>query len=224
MARLPAWAGAGRHGKAGHGKGDDPSLGRQAAHRSGALIEPHAQPRPELLDVEAEPYQDRDAEDDDHDEGLGPHLDSSLGGGVCLATGLPFLRRAVLKQEDLVHGFPELPGQPEDQCQGRIVPRVLDRVNGLPRDADRPGQVFLGEAGAGPEFSREGRAVRDAGGPRKLSSTIRLWLLLPEYRLRDPAHAASGPMGGPIMETAVLTQIVRTLAIQATSGCPSRQA
>jgi hypothetical protein len=31
-------------------------------------------------------------------------------------------------------------------------------------------------------------------------------------------------MGGPIMETAVLTQIVRTLAIQATSGCPSRQA
>ena len=29
--------------------------------------------------------------------------------------------------------------------------------------------------------------------------------------LRDPAHAASGPMGGTIMETAVLSEIVRTL-------------
>lgn len=29
--------------------------------------------------------------------------------------------------------------------------------------------------------------------------------------LRDPQHAASGPMGGPIMETAVLCEIVRTL-------------
>ncbi|MCJ7594729.1 MAG: ATP-binding protein [Desulfobacterales bacterium] len=29
--------------------------------------------------------------------------------------------------------------------------------------------------------------------------------------LRDPAHAASGPMGGPIMETAVLSEIVKTL-------------
>ncbi len=29
--------------------------------------------------------------------------------------------------------------------------------------------------------------------------------------LRDPGHAASGPMGGPLMETAVLTEIVRTL-------------
>ena len=29
--------------------------------------------------------------------------------------------------------------------------------------------------------------------------------------LKDPEHAASGPMGGPIMETAVLSEIVRTL-------------
>jgi len=29
--------------------------------------------------------------------------------------------------------------------------------------------------------------------------------------LKDPAHAASGPMGGPIMETAVLSEIVKTL-------------
>ncbi len=29
--------------------------------------------------------------------------------------------------------------------------------------------------------------------------------------LRDPEHAASGPMGGPIMETAVLSEITRTL-------------
>jgi uncharacterized protein len=29
--------------------------------------------------------------------------------------------------------------------------------------------------------------------------------------LKDPAHAASGPMGGAIMETAVLTEIVKTL-------------
>ncbi len=29
--------------------------------------------------------------------------------------------------------------------------------------------------------------------------------------LRNPGHAASGPMGGPLMETAVLTEIVRTL-------------
>jgi len=29
--------------------------------------------------------------------------------------------------------------------------------------------------------------------------------------LRDPEHAASGPMGGPIMETAVLSEVVRTL-------------
>ena len=28
--------------------------------------------------------------------------------------------------------------------------------------------------------------------------------------LRDPAHAASGPMGGAIMETAVLSEIVKT--------------
>jgi hypothetical protein len=30
--------------------------------------------------------------------------------------------------------------------------------------------------------------------------------------LKDPAHAASGPLGGPIMETAVLSEIVKTLA------------
>ena len=30
-------------------------------------------------------------------------------------------------------------------------------------------------------------------------------------RLKDPEHAASGPMGGAIMETAVLSEIVRTL-------------
>lgn len=29
--------------------------------------------------------------------------------------------------------------------------------------------------------------------------------------LKDPTHAASGPMGGPIMETAVLSEIVKTL-------------
>jgi uncharacterized protein len=29
--------------------------------------------------------------------------------------------------------------------------------------------------------------------------------------LKDPEHAASGPMGGPIMETAVVSEIVRTL-------------
>jgi uncharacterized protein len=29
--------------------------------------------------------------------------------------------------------------------------------------------------------------------------------------LKDPAHAASGPLGGAIMETAVLTEIVKTL-------------
>lgn len=29
--------------------------------------------------------------------------------------------------------------------------------------------------------------------------------------LKDPEHAASGPMGGPIMETAVLSEIIRTL-------------
>ena len=29
--------------------------------------------------------------------------------------------------------------------------------------------------------------------------------------LKDPAHAASGPMGGPIMETAVLSEILKTL-------------
>ena len=29
--------------------------------------------------------------------------------------------------------------------------------------------------------------------------------------LKDPGHAASGPMGGPIMETAVLSEIVKTL-------------
>lgn len=29
--------------------------------------------------------------------------------------------------------------------------------------------------------------------------------------LKDPVHAASGPMGGPIMETAVLSEIVKTL-------------
>jgi predicted AAA+ superfamily ATPase len=29
--------------------------------------------------------------------------------------------------------------------------------------------------------------------------------------LKDPAHAASGPLGGPIMETAVLSEIVKTL-------------
>jgi len=29
--------------------------------------------------------------------------------------------------------------------------------------------------------------------------------------LRDPEHAASGPMGGPIMETAVLSELVKTL-------------
>ncbi len=29
--------------------------------------------------------------------------------------------------------------------------------------------------------------------------------------LRDPEHAASGPMGGAIMETAVLSEVVRTL-------------
>ena len=29
--------------------------------------------------------------------------------------------------------------------------------------------------------------------------------------LRDPEHAASGPMGGAIMETAVLSEIVKTL-------------
>ena len=29
--------------------------------------------------------------------------------------------------------------------------------------------------------------------------------------LRDPEHAASGPMGGAVMETAVLSEIVRTL-------------
>jgi len=29
--------------------------------------------------------------------------------------------------------------------------------------------------------------------------------------LKDPQHAASGPMGGPIMETAVVSEIVRTL-------------
>ena len=32
--------------------------------------------------------------------------------------------------------------------------------------------------------------------------------------LRDPEHAASGPMGGPIMETAVLSEIIRTLTHQ----------
>ncbi len=30
--------------------------------------------------------------------------------------------------------------------------------------------------------------------------------------LRDPLHAASGPMGGPILESAVLAEIVKTLA------------
>jgi len=29
--------------------------------------------------------------------------------------------------------------------------------------------------------------------------------------LKDPEHAASGPMGRPIMETAVLSEIVKTL-------------
>jgi hypothetical protein len=29
--------------------------------------------------------------------------------------------------------------------------------------------------------------------------------------LKDPGHAASGPMGDPIMETAVLSEIVKTL-------------
>lgn len=29
--------------------------------------------------------------------------------------------------------------------------------------------------------------------------------------LKDPEHAASGPLGGPIMETAVLSEIVKTL-------------
>ena len=29
--------------------------------------------------------------------------------------------------------------------------------------------------------------------------------------LKDPEHAASGPMGGAIMETAVLSEIIRTL-------------
>jgi uncharacterized protein len=29
--------------------------------------------------------------------------------------------------------------------------------------------------------------------------------------LKDPKHAVSGPMGGPIMETAVLSEIVKTL-------------
>ncbi len=32
--------------------------------------------------------------------------------------------------------------------------------------------------------------------------------------LRDPIHAASGPMGGPIFETAVLSEIVKTLIHQ----------
>ena len=35
-------------------------------------------------------------------------------------------------------------------------------------------------------------------------------------RLRDPVHAASGPMGGAIMETAVLSEIVRTLTHRGT--------
>ena len=30
--------------------------------------------------------------------------------------------------------------------------------------------------------------------------------------LKDPAHAAAGPMGGAIMETAVLSEIIKTLA------------
>ena len=30
-------------------------------------------------------------------------------------------------------------------------------------------------------------------------------------RLKDPEHAASGPMGGAILETAVLSEIVKTL-------------
>jgi uncharacterized protein len=34
--------------------------------------------------------------------------------------------------------------------------------------------------------------------------------------LKDPEHAASGPMGGPIMETAVLAEIVKTLTHQGT--------
>ena len=34
--------------------------------------------------------------------------------------------------------------------------------------------------------------------------------------LRDPAHAAAGPMGGAIMETAVLSEIVRTLTHRGT--------
>ena len=29
--------------------------------------------------------------------------------------------------------------------------------------------------------------------------------------LKDPEHAASGPMGGPILETAVVSEIVKTL-------------
>ncbi len=36
-------------------------------------------------------------------------------------------------------------------------------------------------------------------------------------RLQDPAHAASGPMGGAIMETAVLSEITRTLTHQGTN-------
>ncbi len=34
--------------------------------------------------------------------------------------------------------------------------------------------------------------------------------------LKDPAHAAAGPMGGPIMETAVLSEIVKTLVSRGT--------
>ena len=36
--------------------------------------------------------------------------------------------------------------------------------------------------------------------------------------LKDPAHAASGPMGGAIMETAVLSEIVRTLTHRGTDS------
>ena len=34
--------------------------------------------------------------------------------------------------------------------------------------------------------------------------------------LKDPDHAAAGPMGGPIMETAVLSEILRTLTHRGT--------
>src|SRR4051812_18173219 len=58
-----------------------------------------------------------------------------------------------LGDEDVLHGRVEVPGDGEGQRQGRQVAAVLDRVDRLPRDAERLAEVALGQSGDRPQLA-----------------------------------------------------------------------